>query len=79
MSESPGVQKASSDAVAEVGEAEGDAAQVFESAVDGLGGPVAEKRVVEVGRGVLQAALERAPLPMNDVRTSQSGWVARQI
>ena len=54
------MQEASGDVVAEVGEAEGDASQVFEPAVDGLGGSVAGMDVVEVGRDVRQAASERA-------------------
>lgn len=58
LSESSGVQEASGDVVAEVGEAEGDAAQVFEPAVDGLGGPVAGVVVVEEGQDIPQAAFE---------------------
>ena len=54
------MQEASGDVVVEVGEAEGDAAQVFEPAVDGFGGPVAGELVVEVGQDVRQAAFEGA-------------------
>ena len=54
------MQEASGDVVVEVGEAEGDAAQVFEPAVDGLGGPVAGELVVEEGQDVRQAAFEGA-------------------
>ena len=36
----------------EVAESQGDAAEVFESAVDGLGGPVGGAGVVEVGQDV---------------------------
>lgn len=52
------MQEASGDVVAEVGEAEGDASQVFEPAVDGLGGPVAGELVVEEGQDIPQAAFE---------------------
>ena len=60
LSESSGVQEDSDDVVVQVGEAEGDAAQVFEPAIDGLGGPVAGVVVVEVGQDVAQAAFEGA-------------------
>lgn len=54
------MQEASGDVVVEVGEAEGDAAQVFEPAVDGLGGSVAGELVVEEGQDIRQAAFEGA-------------------
>lgn len=60
LSESSGVQEASGDVVAEVGEAEGDAAQVFGPAVDGFGGPVAGERMIEEGQDIPQAAFEGA-------------------
>ena len=58
MSDVGGVDEASQDVVVEFAEAEGDAAQVFEPAVDGLGGPVAGVVVVEEGQDVAQAAFE---------------------
>ena len=60
LPESSGVQEASGDVVVEVAESEGDAAQVFEPAVDGLGGSVAGELVVEEGQDVRQAAFEGA-------------------
>lgn len=54
------MQEASGDVIVEVGEPEGDAAQVFEPAVDGLGGSVAGVCVVEMGQYVRRSAFEGA-------------------
>ena len=50
LSESTGVQQASGDVVVEVAEAEGDAPEGLEPAVDGLGGAVRAVGVVEKTR-----------------------------
>ena len=51
-SESAGFEQAAGDVVGEVPESEGGAAEVFEAAVDGLGGTVAGAWPVEVGEHV---------------------------
>jgi hypothetical protein len=50
--EAAGLEQGSGDIASEVAEAEGGAAEVFESAVDGFGGSVAGAGPVEVGQDV---------------------------
>lgn len=61
LSEASGVQETAGDVVAQVGEAEGDAPERLESAVDGLGGPVRVVVPVEEGEDVPHAFLHGAP------------------
>lgn len=58
--ESAGVEQASGDVVGEIGEAEADAEQGFESAVDGFGGSVRAVLVVEEREDVVHAAFHGA-------------------
>lgn len=59
-SEAAGLEEAACDVVGEVPEAEGGAAEVFESAVQGLGGPVRRAGTVEVGEDVGGPLLQRS-------------------
>lgn len=59
-SESSGVEEGAGDVVGEVAKAQGGPAQVFETAVDGLRGPVAGAGSVEEGQDVLGAPLQGA-------------------
>ena len=57
---SAGFQQRSGDVVAQVPEPQGGAAQVLQSAVDGLGGAVAGAGQVEVGQDIAGAAMQGA-------------------
>ncbi|GAA0333971.1 hypothetical protein GCM10009529_10440 [Micropruina glycogenica] len=57
-SESAGFEQAAGDVVGEVSEAEGGAAEVFESSVDGFGGAVGGAWMVEVGQYVAGASVQ---------------------
>lgn len=59
-SESAGVQECAGDVMGKVSETEGGAAEVFDSAVDGFGGPVAGVCVVEIRQNIVGPAFHGA-------------------
>ena len=69
-SESAGLKEGSGDVVGEVAESEGEAAEVFESSVDGLGPAVGHAGALEVGQYIggtlLQRPAQRVDLAQRD-------------